>query len=128
MQILNLRLSTGVDSVTDALILSNAYFNSINARYNLPTQEYFRGEDIIGNKLLSRMGRNFVNNGLQVDEAGTLTDLEIKNMEKFQKNWRNQLIEVNEVDRKYYESISEDSADWWHLMQHYDEIDGTRKK
>lgn len=114
-----------VRTVGQALSLANGYFNSVSQDRKVPQKCFFRGETEIGYPLLSRMGRKFQREGLSA-EFSKVTVEEIEDLDRFKEWFKKNESLIHPEDQEKYKNISNVSPEWWQLMQHYDQDDGTR--
>lgn len=89
------------------------------------TECYFRGEHQFGWELKSRLGRK-----LQIDwsenDASKVTVAEIDFLRKFQDRCANDQVLNRKVFGRHGLFLPLEHPGWWSLMQHYDELNGTR--
>jgi hypothetical protein len=115
---------SGVLSVTDALVMSRAYFNSLGEmKPNELPHVYFRGQVNIEWPIQPRFARKCPS-PLTADPTQGATPEELAAIADFQNRWKSGLIEADQIDID--NTPSDDSKDWWSLMTHYDDTVGTR--
>lgn len=133
-------------SISEATIKVTSLKNVLS--HTSPHPMFFRGEHIFGWELISKLGRqhpDYLNN----KNTQSVSELELKLLKKFQKKVKEDKELKNKIFGKSFmllengnvivknskklinkifanNILADNDAGWWSIMQHYDEVNGTR--
>lgn len=114
LSLLELYSTRGIKSVAEALIISRAYYDSMQS-----TQVFFRGQSNIAWPLISGVGSILNTENITIDSNKSIQDKEIELLRAFQEKWASGEVNADDIDKEKASSLPEDSAAWIILMQHY---------
>lgn len=109
-------------SATEAVFKCNGTKRLID-RYDSPV--FFRGEHMFGWDLKSRAGRSLVVDWTS-ENPHNVTSHELQTLRNFQARCGDDAVLRRTVFGDDGKLLAADHSGWWSLMQHYDEVNGTR--
>jgi len=109
-------------SVTESTLKTNGLKKLIDKELSTPV--FFRGEHNFGWELISKIGRTHTIDWNEEDKH-KVTKLELNLLREFQKKVKSD----KQLKKKIFDNrkiLEDNNAGWWSIMQHYDEVNGTR--
>jgi hypothetical protein len=109
-------------STVEAVLKCNG-IKKLYDKYETPM--YFRGEHVFGWELKSRIGR-ILSVDWSTEDPLNVTAEEMRLLAEFQDRCKSDSTLRDSVIGEASEFLDSSHSGWWSLMQHYDEISGTR--